>query len=210
MIVKNERNKATNDTTHVENTPEERDISPFTMSRWVRGHDSALTSPEKTCTDTQESSGDNGESLVLVMVVVEERAGIEDVGGAACEKGKVGTEYVVDATTQDAKESEAGEEGGVGVVSGGVVDLAATTHAWEGIVHAGTTEADKAYEADLNERWVVPELGFGGEGLGNWFFFSIKTHRDFVSENWERERERENSTRHEFKENGRSEFKGHA
>ena len=33
-----------------------------------------------------------------------------------------------------------------------------------------------------------------------------------MSENWEseRERERENSTRHEFKENGRSEFKGHA
>lgn len=99
------------------------------MSRWVRGHYSALTSPEKTCTDTQESSGDNGESLVLVMVVVEERAGVEDVGGAACEKGKVGTEDVVDATAENAEDSEGGVEGGVGVVGGGVIDLATTTHA---------------------------------------------------------------------------------
>ena len=99
------------------------------MSRWVRGHDSSLSSPEKSSTDTQESSGNNGESLVLVMIVVEERASVEDVGGAACEKGEVGPEYIVDATAEDAEESEGGEEGGVSVVSSGVVDLTATTHA---------------------------------------------------------------------------------
>ena len=99
------------------------------MSRRVRRHDSALTSPQKTSSNTQQSTSNNGESLVLVMVVIEERASVEDIGGATCGKGEMGSEDVVDTTTEDSEDSEGGVECGVGVVCGCVVDLATTTHA---------------------------------------------------------------------------------
>lgn len=42
------------------------------------------------------------------MVVVEERAGVEDVGGAAGDEGEAGTEDVVDAAADYAEDGEGG------------------------------------------------------------------------------------------------------
>lgn len=53
---------------------------------------------------------------MLVVVVVEEGAGVEDVGGATCEECEVGSEDVVDAAAEDAEDGEGCVEGGEGVV----------------------------------------------------------------------------------------------
>ena len=91
------------------------------------------------------------------MVVVQEGAGVEDVGGATCEKGEVGSEYVVDAAAEDAEDCEGGVERGEGVIGSGGVDLAAATHAGEGVEHAGAAKAHQPDKNDLNDRRIVPE-----------------------------------------------------
>lgn len=52
----------------------------------------------------------------MLVVVVEEGAGVEDVGGAAGHEGEFGAEDVVDAAAEDAEDGEGGVECGVGVV----------------------------------------------------------------------------------------------
>lgn len=54
----------------------------------------------------------------------------------------MGSEDVVDGATEDAGDGKGGVESGEGVVGGGVVDLASTTHPGEGIEHARTTETN--------------------------------------------------------------------
>ena len=81
------------------------------------------------------------------MVVVVEKGGcIEHIGGATCQEGEVGSEDVVDSAAEDARDCKGCVESGEGVVGGGVVDLASTTHPGEGIEHAGTTETNQAYD----------------------------------------------------------------
>lgn len=58
----------------------------------VGGHDGSLTGPEEPSADTKNGSGSDGKDLVLVVVVVEERARVEDVGGAAGGEGEAGAE----------------------------------------------------------------------------------------------------------------------
>jgi len=94
---------------------------------------------------------------VLVVVVVEEGAGVEDVGRATCEKGEVGSEDVVDSAAEDAEDCEGGVERGEGVIGSGGVDLAAAAHAGEGVEHAGAAKAYQPDKNDLNDRRIIPE-----------------------------------------------------
>ena len=101
-----------------------------------------MRGPKEACSYSENGAGNNGEGLVLVVVVVEEGTGVEDIGGAACEEGEVGSEDVVDAAAEDAEDGKGGVECGEGVVGGGGLDLAAATHPGEGVEHAGAAEAD--------------------------------------------------------------------
>lgn len=85
IVIQNEGNEATDDTPHVEDAPEDGNVSAFPILRRVGGHDGALRGPEEPCADAEDGAGDDGEELVLVVVVVEEGACVEDVGGATCE-----------------------------------------------------------------------------------------------------------------------------
>ena len=157
VVVQNEGNQTTDDTPHVENAPEDGNVSAFAILWRVGGHDGALRRPEEAGTDSQNGAGDDGEELVLVVVVVQEGAGVEDVGGATCEEGEVGSEDVVDAAAEDTEDCEGGVEGGEGVIGNGVLELAAATHAGEGIEHAGAAKAYQPHKNDLNDRRIVPE-----------------------------------------------------
>lgn len=77
------------------------------------------------------------------MIVVEESAGIEDVGAATGGESEARAEDAVDSAAEDAEYGEGGVKGSVGVVSGGGVHLSTTAHAGEGVEHAGATKADK-------------------------------------------------------------------
>lgn len=76
-----------------------------------------------------------------MMVIVQERACIENIGGAASSKGHSGSKDVINASTKDSKYGKGGVESGVGVVSGSWIKLATTSHAREGVEHARAAEA---------------------------------------------------------------------
>lgn len=141
MIIHDERNEATNDTTHVKDTPKQRDIGSFTGSSWIRSHDCALSSPEKACADAKHCTSNNGKGLIVVVVIVQERACIENIGGAASSKGPSGSKDVINASTKDSKYGKGGVESGVGVVSGCWIKLPPASHAREGVEHAWAAEA---------------------------------------------------------------------
>lgn len=86
------------------------------------------------------------------MVVVEEGTGVEDIGRATCEEGQMGSEDVVDATAEDAKNGEGGVKSSVSVVGGGGVHLAAAAHAGECIEHTRAAKADYPNKNNLNQR----------------------------------------------------------
>ena len=167
--------KSSDDATHIVNAPENRDVCPLSIRGRVRRHDGTLAGPEDAGADSEDCTGDNSESLVLLVVVVEEWAGVEDVGGAGGEEGKAGAEDVVDAAAEDAEDSEGGEEGGGGVVGGSRIDPASAAHAGEGVVHARAAETDQSDETHLNKRRVVPEFRLGHLRASR-FFHSFHTH----------------------------------
>lgn len=155
MVVEDEGDQPPDDASHIEDAPEEGNIGALPVRRRVGGHDGPLAGPEEPGADPEYGSGDDGEGLVVVVVVVEERASVEDVGGAASGEGEAWPEDVVDSTTEDAKDSEGRVESGVGVIGSRVVDLTAAAHTGESVEHAGTAKADKPDEAHLNQRGIV-------------------------------------------------------
>ena len=46
----------------------------------VRRHDSSLPHPKQSCSDSEDGASNNGKALVLVVIIVKERADVEDVG----------------------------------------------------------------------------------------------------------------------------------
>lgn len=78
----------------------------------------------------------------------------------------MGSEDVVNCAAENAEDREGGVKGGEGIVRGGVVDLAAATHAGESIEHAGTTETNQADKNDLGEWGIVSEREGGYEFSG--------------------------------------------
>ena len=177
VVVHDERNQAADDAAHVEDAPEEGYVRTLLPRRRVRHHDRPLPSPEQPGADPEIGAGDDGEDLVVEMVVVEERAGVEDVGGAAGEEGEAGAEDVVDSAAENPEDGEGGVQGGVGVVGGGGVDLPAAAHAGEGVEHSRTAETYQSDQADLNQRRVVSENRFSGRPRRRrGFFVFSETH----------------------------------
>ncbi|KAI3685112.1 hypothetical protein L6452_34346 [Arctium lappa] len=68
--------------------------------------------------DSEYGANDDGEGLVFVVVVVQERTDVEDVSGAAGEEGETWTKDVVDTAAEDTEDGEDGVEGGVSIVHG--------------------------------------------------------------------------------------------
>ena len=92
----------------------------------------------------------------MAVVVVEEGAGVEGVGRATGEESELGTQEIEGGAAEDTGDGEGGVKGGVGVVGGGVVDLAATAHSGKRVEHAGAAEADEAHENHLRQRGIEP------------------------------------------------------
>ncbi|MCO5570745.1 hypothetical protein L7F22_024473 [Adiantum nelumboides] len=155
VIIESKWNKAACNTTQVEYTPEQGDVEALACRGWVSSHHGSLASPEEPGTHTEEGACSDDEGLIQMVVVVKEGAHIEDVEGTAEEEGFVRAEKVVDATTQEAKDSKRCVEGGQAVVSGFRILLAAGAHAIDSIEHAGAAEADEADEGDLKKGSVI-------------------------------------------------------
>jgi hypothetical protein len=67
MVVLSERNGGTNDITEVEDGPKNGDeLALLALSR-IRQHERALSSPEQSSANAEESSGDDDERTCIVM-----------------------------------------------------------------------------------------------------------------------------------------------
>lgn len=73
---------------HVEDGPEETDVTTFLGFGGVGHHDSALGCPEEGCTYSEEGTGKDNKAGVLGMVVAQEGGRVEGVSEAA--EGKTG------------------------------------------------------------------------------------------------------------------------
>lgn len=159
VVVEGEGEEATEDAAEVEEAPEEGDVGAAAGRGWVWRHDGALRGPEESGPDAEEGAGGDGEGLAGgVVVVVEEGGGVERVGEGAGEEGDARAEEVVGGAAEDAEDGEAGVEGGVGVVGGGVVQLPAAAEPGQGVEHARAAEAHQPDQGHLHQRRVVPQL----------------------------------------------------
>lgn len=93
----------------------------------------------------------------MVVIVVKERAGVEDVSQASREKRQMGSEDVVDSAAEDSEDGEGGVECDEGVVGSRRVDLTTATHAGESVEHSRTAKADQSDKDYLDQRRVVSE-----------------------------------------------------
>ncbi|KAK8688304.1 hypothetical protein V6N13_087074 [Hibiscus sabdariffa] len=132
--LQDERYESTHDAVQVENSPAGRNIGAFTTSGGIGGHDSALSRPKKSLHNAEQSTNDESKSLVMVVIVLEERASIKDISGAAHGKGNLRSKDVVNITTKDSEDQKARVHSRVSIIRCHSIDLPATSH-------AGTTEA---------------------------------------------------------------------
>ena len=71
--------QTTNDTSEVENDPEDGDKFALLVLIGVTHHDGTLRSPQKTGANTKQSTGKDEKTGVLIVVVGEKRSDIEEV-----------------------------------------------------------------------------------------------------------------------------------
>ncbi|KAK8588127.1 hypothetical protein V6N12_022584 [Hibiscus sabdariffa] len=109
-------------------------VSASSRCGGIGGHDSALSRPKKSLHNAEQSTNDESKSLVMVVIVLEERASIKDISGAAHGKGNLRSKDVVNITTKDSEDQKARVHSRVSIIRCHSIDLPATSH-------AGTTEA---------------------------------------------------------------------
>lgn len=71
-VVEDEGDETADDAPHVEDAPEDGDVRALAAGRRVRGHDGALACPEEASPDAEHRPGDDGEGLLVAVVVVQE------------------------------------------------------------------------------------------------------------------------------------------
>jgi hypothetical protein len=143
VIIENERKETANYAAHVEDGPENREVDALAVLLGIGGQDGALGCPEKSSSDPEDCSSNNDEELAVDVVVIEKRAGVEDVGRAGGDESAAGAEDIVDSTAEDAEDGESGVQSGVGVVCCIVIHLAAAAHAGERVEHPRPAETHK-------------------------------------------------------------------
>jgi len=177
--VQKHTDQAANDSTQVEDDPEDGDELALVLLVGVAHHDGALGTPEQTGADTQQGTREDEEPDVLIVVVREQRRDVDEVAKAAKGQGQLEADAVGDATGQEADHGEGAVQGGVGVADVLRFDLATSPETADGVEHAGAQEADEGDDDELGlgggeprerpradlDRLVHPRTPFHGAGV---------------------------------------------
>lgn len=145
-----------NDSTHVEDHPEPRDVATLGSLRRVGHHDGSLGAPQQTSADTEQGTGKGGEAQVLRVVVGEIRGNIDRVADSTKGQSSADSKLVGEGAGEETNDRKGRVQGGVGAVVCSGIKLAAAAHAVEGIEHTRAQEADEGDNDELNWGRGIP------------------------------------------------------
>ena len=94
-------------------TPEPGEVVTLLVLTRVGNHDGSLGSPEETCTDTEEDTGEEREAIVGAVNGAEQAASVDGITNTT--KGEAGsdTEPVDEGTTEETEDGEGAVESSV-------------------------------------------------------------------------------------------------
>lgn len=153
-----ERNERSDDGAEVEYDPEPRDVAALALLAGIAHHDGALGGPEQAGTDAEESTGEDDEALVLVVVVRQKAGGIDAVAQPAEREGELDTEHVRDGAREESSDGKGAVEGGVGVIVDRGINLTTTAETSDGVEHARAQEAHHGDQDQLEDGRRIPDL----------------------------------------------------
>lgn len=163
-----------NDTTKVEDNPENGNIPALLRFRGIGHHDHALRSPEHTSAASEQEASEDDIADVLGMLEAQVAADVDGVPDASKAHGDINAKSVGQGTGEEADHGESGVECGVGVVGGFGAEQTATAQSVQSVEHAlrrcqrritrhvrlvfltGAEEADECHHDNLDLRTRVP------------------------------------------------------
>lgn len=144
----------TDDGAEVEDDPEDHDSPALFLFSWVGHDDGALGSPEAGAAETEICAGKDDEAGVLVVVVAQKRACVDEVARSAKHQAVAWAHQVAEGSGKEAETGKGTVESDGGVVlrldSVGSADGRPDTG--QGVVHARRHEHDEGKHHDLDRR----------------------------------------------------------
>jgi hypothetical protein len=105
--------QATNDSAHVEDSPEPGEVSSLGLFMRVGDHNGTLGGPQQTSTDTQKSAGEDVEATNISMLRGKQADGIDAIANTTQGESKSNTQPVDDGATEETEYSECAVQGSV-------------------------------------------------------------------------------------------------
>ena len=115
--LKTERNHVSEDTTAVEDGPEDGEVLALLVLSGVTHHDGTLGAPQPTSTNTQQAGGDDDKDDRVNRVVGQERSDVEDIGQTTENEEETMADNVEECSSEQGREGEHNRESGTGVVT---------------------------------------------------------------------------------------------
>ena len=127
----------------IEYHPEPRYVSAFGLFGRVGHHDGTLRAPEQTSTHTEKRSRESSEAQILRVIVGQVGSNIDRVADTTERESSTNTELVSESASEEANNGERGIQRCIGFVVCSGVKLTTSSHAVEGVEHAGAHEANQ-------------------------------------------------------------------
>lgn len=102
--------QASNDSSHIENSPEPGEVATLVLLERIGDHDCALSSPEESSTETKPSTSEDVETLDILVDGDQERDSIETITETTEGESILNTKAVDNGSTNETKHSEGGVE----------------------------------------------------------------------------------------------------
>lgn len=126
-------NDRSNNGTGVENSPKVADISPFLALGRIRHHDCSLGRPQERGTYSENCSRGDNKSVILIMIIGQERRSIDCIPDATESKRFRCPEVIVDCSGEESNRGKCTIQSDIGIVSNRGINLSTTSETAEGI-----------------------------------------------------------------------------
>lgn len=143
----------------IEDSPEQGDGSALIGLGRICHHDCSLCSPEQACAETNRAATKDNEGGVLVVIVTQKAASVNDVSQGAHRKRTLDTKTICHTAGEKANDGKGGIQGGVSEVSSLNVVLTRSTETTKGIEHSRTHKTDQRNKNQLKTRGGVVDTG---------------------------------------------------
>lgn len=163
MDVLGQRNQTANNGAQIEDHPESGDVATLGLLWWIGHHDGALGRPQETGAHTEEGTGKDEETGILIVVVGKNGGNVQGIAEATEAQGQTETDPVGNAAGEEADDGESGIDGGVGIIDVVGIDLTGGTQAIDSVEHARAQEADDGDKDNLEPGTGICRKGDGAQ-----------------------------------------------